>query len=196
MSQRRHSYQSVSFESLSTAHISISLPLFPSTAFTHTQTRTHTETHTDWHSLILSHTHTRTLKLAHTHTCTEEQRCATRWHKALVCGSTPATATQNKVLHLDSSELSPSKQSLTSLQMLSMSMQRYFVLLQRNLEPATPHTNEFLQGNFSSRSHSAEKLTSFWVKQSLFLSAAIGQRPRNYLSCCSCSCSPFGSFPH
>ena len=29
-----------------------------------------------------------------------------------------------------------------------------------------------------------------------FLSAAIGQRPRNYLSCCSCSCSPFGSFPH
>ena len=34
----------------------------------------------------------------------------------------------------------------------------------------------------------------------LFLSAAIGQRPRNYLSCCysSCcsSCSPFGSFPH
>ena len=32
----------------------------------------------------------------------------------------------------------------------------------------------------------------------LFLSAAIGQRPRNYLSCsCSSSCcSPFGSFPH
>ena len=30
----------------------------------------------------------------------------------------------------------------------------------------------------------------------LFLSAAIGQRPRNYLSCCPCSCSsPFGSFP-
>ena len=37
-----------------------------------------------------------------------------------------------------------------------------------------------------------------------FLSAAIGQRPRNYLSCCCCSCcccccsccSPFGSFPH
>ena len=30
----------------------------------------------------------------------------------------------------------------------------------------------------------------------IFLSAAIGQRPRNYLSCCSCSCcSPFGSFP-
>ena len=29
-----------------------------------------------------------------------------------------------------------------------------------------------------------------------FLSAAIGQRPRNYWSCC-CSCSsPFGSFPH
>ena len=37
-----------------------------------------------------------------------------------------------------------------------------------------------------------------WV---LFLSAAIGQRPRNYLSCCSCCscsscCSLFGSFPH
>ena len=36
---------------------------------------------------------------------------------------------------------------------------------------------------------------------SLFLSAAIGQRPRNYLSCrcssSSCPCSsPFGSFPH
>ena len=35
---------------------------------------------------------------------------------------------------------------------------------------------------------------------SIFLSAAIGQRPRNYLSCCCCSscsyCSPFGSFPH
>ena len=33
----------------------------------------------------------------------------------------------------------------------------------------------------------------------LFLSAAICQRPRNYLSCCCCSCSscsPFGSFPH
>ena len=31
-----------------------------------------------------------------------------------------------------------------------------------------------------------------------FLPAAIGQRPRNYLSCCcsSCCCSPFGSFPH
>ena len=29
-----------------------------------------------------------------------------------------------------------------------------------------------------------------------FLSAAIGQRPRNYLSCSSCSCSPFGSFTH
>ena len=30
-----------------------------------------------------------------------------------------------------------------------------------------------------------------------FLSAAIGQRPRNYLSCCCCcSCSTFGSFPH
>ena len=34
-----------------------------------------------------------------------------------------------------------------------------------------------------------------------FLSAAIGPRPRNYLSCCCCccsccSCSPFGSFPH
>ena len=30
-----------------------------------------------------------------------------------------------------------------------------------------------------------------------FLSAAIGQRPRNYLSCSCCSCSsPFGSFPH
>ena len=31
-----------------------------------------------------------------------------------------------------------------------------------------------------------------------FLSAAIGQRPRNYLSCCCCSCcpSPFVSFPH
>ena len=28
-----------------------------------------------------------------------------------------------------------------------------------------------------------------------FLSAAIGQRPRNYLSSCPCSCSPFGSFP-
>ena len=27
-----------------------------------------------------------------------------------------------------------------------------------------------------------------------FLPAAIGQRPRNYLSCCPCS--PFGSFPH
>ena len=24
------------------------------------------------------------------------------------------------------------------------------------------------------------------------LSAAIGQRPTNYLSCCSCSCAPFG----
>ena len=34
---------------------------------------------------------------------------------------------------------------------------------------------------------------------SLFLSAAIGQRPRNYLSCrccCSCCSSQFGSFPH
>ena len=33
----------------------------------------------------------------------------------------------------------------------------------------------------------------------IFLSAAIGQRPRNFLSfsCCCCSCSsPFGSFPH
>ena len=28
-----------------------------------------------------------------------------------------------------------------------------------------------------------------------FLSVAIGQRPRNYLSCC-CPCSPFGSFLH
>ena len=31
--------------------------------------------------------------------------------------------------------------------------------------------------------------------QWLFLSAAIGQRPRNYLSCFCCCCSPFGSFP-
>ena len=30
--------------------------------------------------------------------------------------------------------------------------------------------------------------------QALFLSAALCQRPRNYLSCSSCS--PFGSFPH
>ena len=31
----------------------------------------------------------------------------------------------------------------------------------------------------------------------IFLSTAISQRPRNYLSCsCSCSSSPFGSFPH
>ena len=32
----------------------------------------------------------------------------------------------------------------------------------------------------------------------LFLSTAIGQRPRNYLSCCCCGCcccSSFGSFP-
>ena len=36
-----------------------------------------------------------------------------------------------------------------------------------------------------------------WVPgKQKFLSAAIGQRPRNYLSCCCCSCSPFGSIPH
>ena len=29
-----------------------------------------------------------------------------------------------------------------------------------------------------------------------FLSAAIGQRPKNYLSCCCSCCSPFGLFPH
>ena len=29
-----------------------------------------------------------------------------------------------------------------------------------------------------------------------FLSAAIGQRPWEYLSCCCCSWSPFGLFPH
>ena len=38
------------------------------------------------------------------------------------------------------------------------------------------------------------------VRSSSFLSAAIGIRPRNYLSCSCCcssgSCSPFGSFPH
>ena len=36
---------------------------------------------------------------------------------------------------------------------------------------------------------------SIW--KTLFLSAAIGQRPRSYLSssCCCSSCSPFGSFP-
>ena len=35
------------------------------------------------------------------------------------------------------------------------------------------------------------------LRNSSFLSAAIGQRLRNYLNCCCCSCcSPFGSFPH
>ena len=33
------------------------------------------------------------------------------------------------------------------------------------------------------------------VSEVAFLSAATGQRPRNYLSCCSC-CSLFGSFPY
>ena len=34
------------------------------------------------------------------------------------------------------------------------------------------------------------------LKPMTFLSAAIGQRPRNYLSCCCCCSSPFGSIPH
>ena len=50
----------------------------------------------------------------------------------------------------------------------------------------------------------ANKGCPFWVSlgergRAQFLSAAIGQRPKNYLSCCSCCsccCSPFGSFPH
>ena len=47
-------------------------------------------------------------------------------------------------------------------------------------------------------------VTLIWPKLGValgvFLSAAIGHRPRNYLGCCSCCCccpcaSPFGSFP-
>jgi hypothetical protein len=42
--------------------------------------------------------------------------------------------------HLDSSELSPSRQSLTSLHTSSRSMHRYLVLLHRNLEPGLDET--------------------------------------------------------
>ena len=40
------------------------------------------------------------------------------------------------------------------------------------------------------------QMADIWLD--LFLSAAIGHRTRNYLSCCSSwtCCSPFGSFPH
>ena len=48
-------------------------------------------------------------------------------------------------------------------------------------------------------SHCQNRKATVWNKPNSFLSAAIGQRPRNYLRsccfCCSC-CSPFGSIPH
>ena len=45
------------------------------------------------------------------------------------------------------------------------------------------------------RRKSPPRRKAWWVKP-VFLSAANGQRPRNYLSCSCCSCSPFGSIPY
>ena len=51
-----------------------------------------------------------------------------------------------------------------------------------------------IQTQYLPRQHSCS--LSLLVRFYFFVSAAIGQRPRNYLSfCCCCSC-PFGSFPH
>ena len=50
-----------------------------------------------------------------------------------------------------------------------------------------------------SESNSREGVTGwkcYFFAWTPYLSAAIGQRPRNYLCCSCCCCSPFGSFPH